>query len=88
MLNKKGQSEVIVAIIIILLIILGIFYGSLFLGKMGNDAEQRANCQNMAKNGFNTHLEKIHMLGVPFLDCYIQLKDGSSVPYDRFRAFD
>jgi hypothetical protein len=87
-MNKKGQIIEIAGAILIILLFAGLLtYGCLWVSKIGNDAEQEANCDTMAKNGYNTHIEIIHMLGIPYKDCYIQTSTGA-VPYDRFRAIE
>lgn len=90
-MNRYDLEELVIFVISVLgfvLLMVGLFYGALYLTKLDNDYTQEGNCENLASNGFETHFEIVKIFGVNFKDCYLNIGNNKSVPYDRYRGFE
>jgi len=84
MKNKKSQMVDFFIIIVIFLVFCLLIIGTLYISKIFNNDIQEANCKKMSDNGHITHIEHLKIFGMTYKDCYIQINDSKSIPYDRY----
>ena len=84
-MNKKGQSEILISVLIIAAIVL-LVYGIGYVDTGMQNHVMRENCRIMENNGHNVKVEPFNGLVYDYVDCYIETVDMKFVPYDRYRG--
>ena len=87
-MNKKGQSETILVVLVLIAVVVLIVFGSLKLAQYDENKKAQENCRLMGNNGHTVKIEQLHYYGLAWDDCYIMQDNNKWVPYDRYRAME
>ncbi|HUS50150.1 MAG TPA: hypothetical protein VMZ91_08285 [Candidatus Paceibacterota bacterium] len=72
-------------VIIIILLSLSVI---LYIDLISINEITKENCRIMGENGNKVFIEKFNYFGLELLDCYVQIDENKSIPYDRYIGFN